>query len=484
MTDAPVSGPPAGRGGDGHDRDSLGDGFNDDTDRTARERRDAASSPESLPPGPEGLPIVGNTFRFVRDPFGFYDVLQAYGDVVGYSIAGYDFVTLLHPDEIERVLLTDASTYEKGGILQQSGVELMEEGVLLTEGETWRRQRTAMQPMFYRERIAAYADVMADYAAETVESWRDGETVDLLNELSTLALRILAKSLFDVDSRERERAIRRGAEAIQERSDASSLTSFLPKWLPTPTNRRFRRATAEFEATVETLVAEHRAADDAGDDLLSLLLGVEYDDGSAMSEREVRDQLVTFLFAGHETTSLAMTYTLYLLAQHPDRLRKLRTEIDDVVDGRPTAADALELDYAERVLTESMRCYPPAYILFRQPTETVELGGYRVPAGTNITLPLFRVHNDPRFYDDPEAFRPERWTDEMESALPDYAYFPFGGGPRHCLGMRFAMLELKLVLATVVSRVEFDIVGERSLTFRPGATLQPKDPIRMRVWRR
>ncbi|SEO70192.1 Cytochrome P450 [Halogranum amylolyticum] len=438
-----------------------------------------------LPPGPDGVPLVGNTVEFVRDVFGFYDTLAEYGDVVSYRVGGHDFVTLLHPDQIEQVLVDDADSYEKGDILRQSGVDFLEHGVLLTEGEEWRRQRTAMQPTFYRERVETYGETMAAYAAATVDSWDDGQVVDLTDEFSALALSILATTLFGVDIRGDESAIRDAAHAVQERSDAGSIQSFLPEWLPTPRNRRFRRATDEFDRVVRDLIAERRRATEASDDLLSLLLDVTYEDGTAMDERTVRDQLMTFLFAGHETTSLALSYAVFALARHPEVAARLRAEIDDVVgDGRPTAADVRRLDDTERVLKETLRLYPPAYVLFRQPTRDVVLGGYRVPEGTQLTLPSFRLHADPRWYDDPESFRPERWTDEMEAELPDYAYFPFGGGPRHCIGMRFAILELHLVLATLVQSCEFDLVSDPDLEFTAAATLQPKEALRVRVRKR
>ncbi|WP_455196252.1 cytochrome P450 [Halovalidus salilacus] len=189
----------------------------------------------------------------------------------------------------------------------------------------------------------------------------------------------------------------------------------------------------------------------------------------------VRDQLVTFLFAGHETTSLALTYAL---GHHPETRRRLRREVDSVTGGGPPSlSDLPELTYAERVLTETLRLYPPAYALFRQATETVEIGGYRVPEGSKLTIPQIHIHRDGRFYDDPETFRPDRWTDALEEALPDYAYFPFGGGPRHCIGMRFATMELKLVLPTIVSAVDLDPIGSSDLTFDTGITLHPADPI-------
>ncbi|MFC6725567.1 cytochrome P450, partial [Halobium palmae] len=251
-------------------------------------------------------------------------------------------------------------------------------------------------------------------------------------------------------------------------------------------NRRFARATDAFDDLVAELIAERRGATEggepAGDDLLSLLLSVEFDDGSRMSDRQLRDHLVTFLFAGHETSSLALSYALLLLARHPEEADRLRAEVADVAgDGPLRTAHVRELAFTERVLKETLRRYPPANVLFREPTEPTTVGGYRIDPGTTITLPSFRIHNDARWYDDPESFRPDRWTDGMETDLPDYAYFPFGGGPRHCIGMRFAMLETKLALATFVRRWEFDLRSDPEPAFAAAATMRPTEEIRLRV---
>ena len=209
------------------------------------------------------------------------------------------------------------------------------------------------------------------------------------------------------------------------------------------------------------------------------------EDGEGMSDAELRDTMLTFLFAGHETTSLALTYTAYLLAEHPDVQRRLAAELDDALGGDPPdVLDLPSLDLLDSVCRESLRLYPPAYVVFRETREPVDLGGYRVPADTKLTLPQFKIHRDERWFDDPDAFRPDRWTDEFEAALPDYAYFPFGGGPRHCIGMRFARMELKLVLATLLRRVRFEYVGDEPPQPTMAASYQPEGDVTLRVERR
>ncbi|HKJ59774.1 MAG TPA: cytochrome P450 [Halobacteriales archaeon] len=437
-----------------------------------------------LPPGPDGLPLLGNTLSIAGNTFGFYDELAEYGDVVTYTVAGQRFVTLLHPDHVERALLHDFETFRKWSG-EEFGIDLAPDGLLFAEGEQWRRQRTSIQGAFTLDRIESYTDAMVEYAGRTVDGWDDGETVAVDRAFSRLTLRILARSLFDLDIGDDEGVVTRTADVLNERADARNLQVFLPQWVPTPLNRRFERAMADMEVLVADLIEERRADPDEYDDLLSLLLRVEDDDGRRLSHEELVDNVVTFLFAGHDTTSLALTYTFLLLSTHPEARERLDREHDAVLGGSPPELDDLDdLAYTERVIKESLRLYPPAYVLFRQAAADVEVGGYRIPEGTIVTLPQFRLHVDARFWDAPDEFRPERWTDEMEAELPDYAYFPFGGGPRHCIGMRFAMTELKHLVPTIAQRVDFDLLSDPEPERQASVTLRPADPVEMRVRKR
>ena len=455
------------------------------------------STPGDRPPGPDGIPVVGNTLQFVRDPVAFYARCAAYeDDVVTYRVATSDGVMLKHPTDIEQVLVTDDADYRRASIIRNALGQIADGGLFLMEGEAWAAHRTALQPSFYRERVETYADMMARFADERAAEWadRDSEAGPLAvsEEMRTLTLEILAKTLLDVDIRGRESAIRDAAAVISDRFDAGSLSALLPLWVPTPANRRCRRAVARFDDAIADIVADRRASGDEFDDLLSILLAVDPDDGTGdsdggLTEQQIRDHLFTFLFAGHETTALTLSYAVMLLANDPDRQARLHEELDSVLgDGsegsaadaeRPGAADLFELDYLDRVVDEALRLYPPAYTVFREPTRDVALGGYEIPAGSTISMPQWVVHRDDRWYDDPDAFRPERWTDEMREGLPDYAYFPFGGGPRHCIGMRFALMEAKLVLATLAGRFAFDAVTEPPIDLSMQITLQPQQPV-------
>lgn len=444
-------------------------------------------TPGNRPPRLGRVPVVDNTLSMLRDPLGFYDRVGAMdADVVGYNVAGTTGYFITHPDLVEEILVTDEQTYKKGALLQRSLGEYIGEGLFLLEGEEWQEQRTALQPAFYREKIAAYGESMTDFAAATGDSWTDGERVDMLPEMREYTLRVLGKTLLDVDIDRTAGALEPLLDALRERLDPRSLSAYVPLAVPTPTNRRVRSARANFEATLDDIIAERQAESaterEARDDVLSLLLSLDDD---TMNRERLGHQLLTFLVAGHDTTALTLTYAWFLLGHHPERQRTLHDELNSVLGGSdPTPEDLFELPYLDDVLTEALRLYPAAFTTFRQPTEPVTLGGYDVGPDAQLTIPQWLVHRDGRWYDDPDAFRPERWTDDFEAQLPDYAYYPFGGGPRHCIGMRFARMEAKLALATLAQRYRFETVTEPPLDLAMRITLSPAEPVGIRVHER
>jgi cytochrome P450 len=441
--------------------------------------------PPETPPGPDGLPLVGNAHSLVRDPEAFFEELSGYGDVVGYSIPRLQFCAVLHPELIERVLLTDVERFGKYGF-EDLGGEFASEGLLLTEGEQWRRQREAVQTAFTVDRVGSYADAMTRYADDLVAGWDDGQEVRLDEAFADLTMQVLAHSLFDIDlDGEAAAIVTEFAATLNDRGSLDGLSAFLPTWVPTPENRRYRRILSEFREFVDALIDERRGRVDEYDDVLSILLTAADDEGRTMSDVELRDQMATFLFAGHETTSLALTFAVLQVAAREDVRERLDEEYATVLGGDPPGLeDVTELAYTDRVIQETLRRYPPAFVTFREAREEVELGGYRIPEGTKLTLPQFHVHTDERWYDDPERFDPDRWTDGLEASLPDFAYFPFGGGPRHCIGMRFAMLELRTVLPTVLQRVGFDLLSSPDPDLDMAVTLRPAEPVRARVRKR
>ena len=456
----------------------MATGTGDGTDE--EQRVDTAD--RSMPQGPDGIPVLGNAHQFLRDPLGFYETLahDHAGDVATYRVFGERGYLLSNPADIERVLVSDNDDFVKGEVFEESLGTLAENGLVILEGEQWKRHREAFQPAFAMDRIQSYADTMSEFAARTAANWTDGERLAVDDEMRELTLDILAKTLFDIDVQDKKRAIDDASHAISDRLDMRRLSAYLPLWVPTPANRRCRQALDQFHDVVNELIDERqRGATDAEgsdrDDLLSLMLDAVGED-AAMSEAELRDEMITFLFAGHETTALGLSYAWFLLANDPDRQAKLHDEVD-ALDDDPGVADLPALEYTDRIVSETLRLYPPASSMLREPVQDVELGGYTIPEGSVVVVPQWIVQRDERWYDDPDQFRPERWTNEFEADLPDYAYFPFGGGPRHCIGMRFARMELKLAIATIARRWAFEPGTEPPLDLSVKLTLQPEHGI-------
>ncbi len=454
-----------------------------ETDPTTDEVSIESTRSEREPPGPDGLPVIGNTFALASDVFGFYERLahEYEGDVAHYRVAGDTGYLLTHPDHVEQVLVTDAPRFVKGEMQQRQIGSAFGEGMLLAENDDWRDQRTTAQPAFYRERIETYAPVAVSHAEAMAADWNDGETIEIHDAMTELTLSVLAWSLFGIDVRGRQSAVRAAATATRDRFDTSRLGAYLPEWIPTPVNRQYKHSLSSLREFIEELIDERRAADELGEDLLSLLVAAT--DTGGMDDDTLRDNMATFLFAGHETTALALTYTWFLLGHHPDVQERLHAELDEVLgDAPPTAADLPELDYTEQVVKEAMRLYPPVWTTFREPIEDIEIGGYTIPEGTVVSLPQWIIHRDERWYDAPLEFRPERWVDGDDR--PEYAYYPFGGGPRHCIGMRFARMEAQLVVATLAREFAVESITDASLDLTASANTLPAEPVKLRLSRR
>ena len=447
---------------------------------------DPDTSDLSPPPGPGGLPVIGNTHEYIRQPMGFFDELVEYGDVVHCEFPRIDAVAVFHPDSIGDVLLGQG-TYERWNFDELKDLldyEIAPRGLTFTRGEEWRRQRHFLQPMFGLDRLEGFSSAMVDATERLVAEWDDGEEVVINEEFSRLTLSILTDSLFDFDLGKHRQVVTDAADELQAMADMSGLGAIemlLPSWVPTHGNRRYTRAMDDFDATVDTLIEERRANPDQYDDLLTMMLEKEDDHEYTMSDEEIHDHLITFLIAGHETTAMALTFTWLLLATNPDERGRLEREVTTVLDGPPTADDPSDLPVTERVAKEAMRLYPPAGMLFREAMEETELGGYRVFEGTKVLLPQFTVHTDDRWFDAPDEFRPERFTPERSDQRPEFAYFPFGGGPHQCIGMHFAMMELKHIIPVLARRVDFELLSSPDPEVNMELTLQPAEDVRMRV---
>lgn len=434
------------------------------------------------PPGPDGWPVIGNTREFASDRLGFATrMAREYGDVVHIPVTGGDFYALFHPDHVRRVLVDNNQQYVKGEFFQRQ-LDFLGTGVLNADGEAWRRQRHAVEPAFHPDRIEGYASFMVEATERMVDSWSDGAVRNVHGDMMKLTLEIVAKALFDVDLRSAESAVGRALETIMAgtRRRTSRIVD-IPDWVPTPTNRALEQAERTLDTIVADIIDERRGADDAGD-VVSSLLRAEGPNGERMTDRQIRDEVMTLLLAGHETTAQALTYTWFLLAHHPQVEATLLDELASTLGGEsPTAADVEVLEYTERVVRESMRLYPPVWSIVREPVADDVIGGYRIPAGSTVSMYQWVLHRDPRFYDDPLAFDPDRWTDGFRESLHPFAYIPFSAGPRRCLGDRFAMLEAQLVVATMLQSVHLEAVPGEALDLAPSITLRPADGLRMRI---
>jgi cytochrome P450 len=437
------------------------------------------ASSTALPPGPKGTLVGGSLRQFMARRLDFFlDVARTYGDLASFRFGPRRIYLASHPDLIEQVLVTDARHY-----LKHFGARMYKpvlgNGLVTSEGDFWLRQRRLSQPAFLKHRVLSYAPAMTELTERMLADWSDGESVDVHFEFSSLTSKVALKTLFDLED-DGDRAAFTDALrlAFTLMSDRFRSLMPLPLWVPTPRNRRLKRAIAHLNRVVDGFVAAGRARKQPGDDLLSRLLTAQDEDGSRMTDRQLRDEAMTLYLAGHETTALTLTWSWYLLSQHPKVEERLVAEWRDVLGGRtPTADDLPRLAYTDAVITEAMRVYPPVYLLGREATCDLELGGYRVRKGYTVFVSQWVSHRDPRYFPDPEAFRPERWLDGLAKRLPKYAYYPFGGGPRVCIGNTFALMEAALILATVGQKYRFTYAGDTPPELNPQITLLPKDGI-------
>jgi cytochrome P450 len=441
------------------------------------------------PPAPRrGLP-GGALLAFRRDPLGFLTVVrERHGDVAMFRIGPRRFYLLSHPDHVQDVLVTRHRNFIKSLALQKSKV-LLGEGLLTSEGDHHLRQRRMAQPAFHRPRIAEYAAAMAEIASAADAGWRDGQVVDAAREMNRVALAIAGRTLFGAEvSGEAEEISRALDDAFALYNRLSNPFAFLLDRLPVPGTLRMKRARQRLDATIYRIIDEARRRGDAAErgDLLSLLLSARDDegDGGGMSDEQLRDEALTIFLAGHETTANALAWTWHLLGANPQVGETMRAELAEVLGGRaPTADDVPRLPYTRAVLAESMRVYPPAWAIGRQPLEDFEIGGFAVRAGSVVLMSPWVTQHDARFFPDPERFTPERWTPEMEAGLHRYAYFPFGGGPRKCIGEHFAWMEGIVVLATLAQRWRMHPVPGHTVATQPRITLRPLGGLPMRAER-
>ena len=435
------------------------------------------------PPSAPGNPLLGNLLQARRDPLKFFlGSAGRHGDVVRYRVLTEVGYLVSHPEGVEHVLQKNHRNYDKGTEDYDVLRWLLGQGLLTSDGDFWRRQRRLMQPAFHRRLVATFGERMVGETATMLERWRphaeSGQPVDVAAEMMRLTLDIVGHALFGLDlSREATSFGRAFTEANRYLSDRLYFP-FPPPSVPTPRNRRFKAALRTLDAVAEGVIRERRRAADGEDrgDLLSMLLSARDEEtGEGMDDRQLRDEVMTLLLAGHETTANALSWTWYLLGEHPEAEERLRAELSGVLGVRlPTVEDVPNLRYTRMVIEESMRLYPPVWAIGRNTIAEDEILGYRIPANVEVTLSAYVTHRHPAFWEDPEVFDPERFSPGRSEGRPRFAYFPFAGGPRLCIGRDFALLEAQLILATVAQRYRPRLVPGHPVESEPLITLRPR----------
>ncbi len=428
-----------------------------------------------LPPSPPGRLLTGHLHRLRHGRLDFYThCVRTLGDVVALRFAWRRVWLLSHPNLVEAVLITHARDFGKHFALRLNPL-VFGNGLLSSEGDFWLRQRRLMWPAFARAHLVGLAPQMTAAAERLLERWAPGRTVDIEAEMMRLTMDIAARTLFGADATANAEAIAAAVGDLQETFLALFLRPIpLPLWLPMPLHRRIRRAVRCLDEIIYRFIARRRAESAPARDLLSLLLHArDEDDGSGMTDRQLRDEAMTLFLAGHETTALALSWAWYLLATHPEAEARLVDEWRQVLGGRmPTAEDVPQLRFTEMVVHETLRLYPPAAVFGREARQECELGGYWVPRGTTVIMSPWVLHRDGRWWEDPEEFRPQRWAEGHPARTPRYAYVPFGGGARRCIGSGFALMEAVLILATLGQRYRFTLVPGHPVKPFPTFTLR------------
>lgn len=445
-----------------------------------------------LAPGPKGLPWLGSVLPAWRDPLAlFLESRARYGDVVRFKFGPFDYYLVNDPNVVKHVLVDNPKGYTKSR--NYLGLKVvLGEGLLTSEGDHWRRQRKLAQPAFHRDKLAGFANQMSTATRDMLSRWtREGGTdaFCIHAEMMRLTFRIVGLTLFSSDVDGDAKGVGQALEvAMHWANDHAESFVRVPPWIPTPANVRFKRAKRTLDDVVFRLIAERRDAakksGDFGSDLLGMLMAATEDGGavgSGMDDQQLRDEIITMILAGHETTANLLSWTFYLLSKHPEVERRVRDEAQRVLGDRdPVLEDMKGLEYTRMVLEEALRLYPPAWVFERQAVVADELGGYRIEPGAIVGLCPYVLHRHPDHWENPEGFDPERFRPERADKRPRYAYLPFGGGPRTCVGNHFAMMEAQILLSMIVREHRLELEPSHSVVLDPVITLRPKHGIQVR----
>ena len=419
--------------------------------------------------------------EYARDYLGFMTrCAQAFKEIIPLRFGGDLFCLLTNPEHID-VVLRDRLLFVKAQDLRiLKG--LVGNGLLTSEGDFWQRQRRLSQPVFHQQRIRVYADVMVRYTQRMLEGWHEGDVLDVHHQMMRLTLDIVMKTLFDQDTTDGDAShVANALDTAMNWYEAREDTRFLARLTSISRNYQYKRAIAALDETLYAMIAQRREDGFTGDDLLTMLMQIEdADDGSRMSDQQLRDEAATLILAGHETTANVLSWTWMLLANHPRANQRLTEELQTVLEGQsPTFSDLPRLTYTDAVIKEAMRLYPPITDISREATQDCEIGGYSIPKGTTLIASQWVMHRDSRYFEQPEQFMPERWLDGLEKRLPKGVYFPFGGGPRICIGNSFAQMEGVLILAAISQAFRLELLPTHKIALQPSITLRPKHGIQV-----
>lgn len=438
------------------------------------------------PPGPR-MNTLETINEFVLNEIDLmsqtYEWVREYGDIIYMKLFGQNFYIIANPEHLRAIMVENADKFQKSRDYRTILSRFLGNGLLTSDGEFWKRQRKLAQPAFHTQRIAAYGDIMTRETEKMLARWEGQATVPVAREMMSLTLNVVTQSLFHADVSEDTQKVWDAFSQINEIANRQTQAVVrVPAWVPTESNRTMKHATDTLHGIIMRIIAERRKNLEDTGDLLSMFMLAEDEDGQHMTDEQLRDEVTTMFLAGHETTANALSWAWVLLAQHPDITAKLRAELSTVLAGRtPTLADLRNLRYTEMIIKEVMRLYPPIPGVGREPIEDIEIGGYFIEKGSDIALMFYPVHHDERWFPNPETFDPERFSPEREKDIPRYAYLPFGGGPRVCIGNAFAMMEAVLVLAAIAQRVTLSLEPGTHVEMEPLLTLRPKGDLNMRV---
>lgn len=435
------------------------------------------------PPGPQGWDILRTALGFQRDQLGtLCQLTRRYGDVIRYRYGPFPVVLVNHPTGVARVLQDHHTNYNKQGSPFYKMLQwFLGQGLITSDGAYWRRQRRLAQPSFSRKRLEAMGPMMVRCTQEMVAGWRSGQVVDVAQEMMALTLRIIGLAIFSQDISQERGSVGHAFEELQNQMGKRFQAWLpLPPVFPTARDRRFRVSRARLEEIVLAQVRQRRAQSEKPEDLLSTLLEArDPESGESMDDDQIKDELLTFLLAGHETTANLMAWALGLLSRHPEQRQRLQHEVEQLAGRLPEVADLPAMPLGQRILQETLRLYPPAWVFGRRSLASDEIMGYRIGPGTLISISPYMLHRHPEFWPNPEGFDPDRFLEEH----PKGSFVPFAAGPRQCIGNYFATLEARLILATLVQSVRLDLMPGVCLEPEALITLRPRHGLPMRVRR-